>query len=100
MVRPIEVEGQRASALRFGDGRVQALFSVLVLFSLQARGFTNSDMRALLAQLLGLDPAHYPQGRMSYDLRRLRLHGLIERIPHSHRYEPTPLGLRVAHQSY
>jgi hypothetical protein len=96
VVRPIEVEGQRASALRFGDGRVQALFSVLVLFSLQARSFTNCDMRALLAQLLGLDPAHYPRGRMSYDLRRLRLHGLIERFPHSHRYEPTPLGLRVA----
>ena len=33
---------------------------------------------------------------MTYDLRRLRLHGLIERIPHSHRYEPTTLGLRVA----
>ncbi|MGH8564034.1 MAG: hypothetical protein ACREXW_08045 [Gammaproteobacteria bacterium] len=96
VVRPIEVEGQRASALRCGEGRVQALFSVLVLFSLQTGGFTNSDMRALLAQLLGLDPAHYPQGRMSYDLRRLRLHGLIERIPHSHRYEPTALGLRVA----
>jgi len=96
VVRPIEVEGQRASALRFGDRRIQALFSVLELFSLQARGFTHSDMRALLAQLLGLDPAHYPQGRMSYDLRRLRLHGLIARIPHSHRYEPTTLGLRVA----
>jgi hypothetical protein len=53
-------------------------------------------MRALLAQLLGLDLAHYPQGRMSYDLRRLRLHGRIARIPHSHRYEPTTLGLRVA----
>ena len=96
VVRPIEVEGQRASALRFGDGRVQALFSVLVLFSMQPRGFTNSDTRALLAQLLGLDPAHYPLGRMTYDLRRLRLHGLIERIPHSHRYEPTTFGLRVA----
>ncbi|MGI8426008.1 MAG: hypothetical protein ACR2M4_05310 [Actinomycetota bacterium] len=95
MVRPIEVEGQRASALRFGDGRVQALFSVLVLFSLQARGFTNYT-RALLAQLLGLDPAHYSLGRMRYDLRRLRLHGLIERIPHSHRYVPTTFGLRVA----
>jgi hypothetical protein len=40
--------------VRFGDRRVQALFSVLVLFGLQARAF----MRALLAQLLGLDPAH------------------------------------------
>ena len=51
---------------------------------------------ALLAQLLGLDPAHYPVGRMTYDLRRLRLHGLIQRIPKSHRYEVTPAGLRIA----
>jgi hypothetical protein len=58
---PSRREGERASALRFGDRRVQALFSVLVLFSLQARAF----MRALLAQLLGLDPTHYPQGVMS-----------------------------------
>jgi hypothetical protein len=32
-------------------------------------------------------------GWMSYDLRRLRLHGLIERIPKSHRYRLTPAGL-------
>src|SRR5271170_3202875 len=68
----------------------------LVLFSFQLRGFTNQEMRALLAQLLGRDPAHYPVGRMTYDLRRLRLHGLIERIPKSHRYDVTPAGLRIA----
>ena len=96
MVRPIEVDGQRASALRCGDARVQALLNVLVLFSFQLRGFTHQEMRALLAQLLGLDPANYPAGRMTYDLRRLRLHGLIQRIPKSHRYEITPTGLRVA----
>jgi len=96
VVRPIEADGQRASALPFGDARVQALLSVLVLFSLQLRGFTNREMRALLAQLLGLDPAHYPAGRMTYDLRRLRLHGLIQRIPKSHRYDVTPTGLRIA----
>jgi hypothetical protein len=53
-------------------------------------------MRALLAQLLGLDPANYPVGSMTYDLRRLRLHGIIERIRHSHRYQLTPDGLRIA----
>ena len=96
VVRPTQVEGQRASALRFGDKRVQALFAVLVVFRLQLRGFNNREMRALLAQLLGLDPAHYPIGRMTYDLRRLRLHGIIERLPHSHRYQLTPDGLRIA----
>jgi DNA-binding transcriptional ArsR family regulator len=36
------------------------------------------------------------QGRMSYHLRRLRLHGLIERIPHTNRYQITDFGLRAA----
>jgi hypothetical protein len=33
---------------------------------------------------------------MTYDLRRLRLKGIIERIPRTHRYVLTSLGLRTA----
>jgi hypothetical protein len=35
-------------------------------------------------------------GRMTYDLRRLRLHQIIERVPHTNRYQVTPFGLQVA----
>src|ERR1700683_2183916 len=56
----------------------------------------SEEMRALLAQLLGLDPANYPVGKMTYDLRRLRLHGIIQRIPHSHRYQLSASGLGIA----
>jgi predicted MarR family transcription regulator len=35
-------------------------------------------------------------GPITYDLRRLRLHGLIERIPKNHRYRVTAKGLRIA----
>ena len=33
---------------------------------------------------------------MTYDLRRLRLHGLIQRVPRTNTYVTTPAGLRVA----
>jgi hypothetical protein len=33
---------------------------------------------------------------MTYDLRRLRLHGLIEPTPETHRYTVTSFGLQVA----
>jgi hypothetical protein len=33
---------------------------------------------------------------MTYQLRRLRLHGLIERIPRTHRYRLTDFGRRTA----
>jgi hypothetical protein len=94
--QPVEVDGQRGSALRFGDPRVQALLAVLVLFCLQPEGFRNQQLRPLLAQFLGLKHEDLSRGRMTYDLRRLRLRGLIERIPRSHRYRLTPAGLKVA----
>jgi hypothetical protein len=94
--QPVEVDGQRGSALRFGDPRVQALLAVLVLFCLQPEGFRNQQLRPLLAQFLGWEPEDITRGRMSYDLRRLRLHGLIERLKGSHRYRLTPAGLKVA----
>jgi hypothetical protein len=93
---PLEVRTQRASALRFADARVQALLHALVLFVFLARGFTNKDLREQLAPLLGLRPSDIRPGRMTYDLRRLRLHGLIERLPKTHRYRLTARGLRTA----
>jgi hypothetical protein len=33
---------------------------------------------------------------MVYDLRRLRLHGIVAKIPKSHRYRVTPEGMRIA----
>jgi len=94
--RPLEVDGQRAPALRFGDPRVVALLSTLVVFRLLPRGFSNQDLREHLAPLLGLHPSQFSPGKMTYDLRRLRLHGLIERVPKTHRYRTTDFGLRAA----
>jgi hypothetical protein len=88
--------GQHAAALRFGDPRAQALLAVLLIFRLQPDGFTNTDLRTHLTQLLGTNPDRWPAGRATYDLRRLRLHGLIERIPHTHRYRVTDTGLHHA----
>ena len=68
----------------------------LCLFALAPTGFRHRDLRAHVAQLLARDPDTYAVGAMTYDLRRLRLHGLIERVPDSHRYRITPLGARAA----
>ena len=95
LTQPIDVEGQRASALRYADPCVLALFSALLVFRLLPRGFACRELREHLAPLLGEPPSALTQGRMSYQLRRLRLHGLIVRQPKSHRYEVTSFGLRM-----
>jgi hypothetical protein len=93
---PVVVNGQRASALRFADRAVQALFSALLVFRLLPRGFSNRELRDHWAPLLGKKAQTMTQGQMTYHLRRLRLHGVIERIPKSHRYRVTDSGWRTA----
>ena len=88
--------GQRVSALRFGDPRAQALFGALCHFGHLPAGFRNADLRPLVAALLARNLASYSAGAMTYDLRRLRLHGVIRRIPHSLRYTLTADGIRAA----
>jgi hypothetical protein len=86
-------DGRRTPALRFGDPRVTALAGALAATLTAATGITNKSLRALIAGLLH---ATYTPGQMTYDLRRLRLAGLIQRIEHTNRYALTPDGIKFA----
>ena len=88
--------GARIPGLRFGDPRVHALLQALLIHRLLPHGFTNRDLRALVAPLLGTPTEDITAGKMTYDLRRLRAHGLIARIPHTRRYQITDTGLTQA----
>jgi hypothetical protein len=91
--QPHNQEGQRTGALRFGDSRAIALAGALCHVLHAVTGFTNKSLRGLVAGYLGQD---YSRSQMTYDLRRLRLHGLIERLPGSNTYQLTSDGIRVA----
>ncbi len=85
-------DGARTPALRFGDPRVHALLHALLMFRFIVHGFTNRDLRTQLGRSAGdIKPA-----AISYGLRRLRQHGLIDRIPGRCGYQPTDLGYRAA----
>jgi hypothetical protein len=91
--QPTRETGQRVSALRFGDPRVMALLQALCAVTHLPRGFRNRELRPHVAALLG---RAYTAAQMTYDLRRLRLKGLIHRLPGTHRYTATTDGLKVA----
>src|SRR6266568_1189447 len=73
----------RVPGMRFPDPRVQALLAACCALALRPAGFTSRDLRHLLAPQLGKDPGDMTGGQISYELRRLRAHQIIERIPHS-----------------
>lgn len=96
MQKPLVVNGVRTSAMPFADDHAQALLQCLSQYRLHPNGFANKELRKCLAPLLAKHPDEITQGQMTYDLRRLRLRQIIERIPKTHRYRVTDKGLRIA----
>jgi hypothetical protein len=86
--------GTRIPGMRFTDTRVQALLSVLCTLAPLPHGFTNRILRTHLAPLLGLTAEDMTPGQLTYDLRRLRAHNIIQRIPTTNRYYVTAKGIR------
>lgn len=90
--------GQKIAGLRFGDVRVQQLLQALIVLAVLPGDFRARQLRAILGQP-GQPPASAGSstpGRTTYDLRRLRLHGLIQRRPGKLVYRITDDGLRTA----
>jgi len=93
VVLPSQTDGLPAPALRFGDPRVVSLLAALVCFRNVVAGFTNATLRPLVEGMLG---APYSSRQLTYDLRRLRRKGFIERMPGTHTYRLTSQGTRLA----
>jgi hypothetical protein len=94
IARPsVTADGRRATAMRFGDSRVQALAGALCQTVGAVTGITNRSLRALMT---GLPGAPYGMTQACYDLARLRRNGLITRRPHANTYDLTPDGLAFA----
>jgi hypothetical protein len=89
----VDADGRRATAMRFGDSRVQALAGALSVTLCAVTGITNRSLRALMTGPLGTP---YGMTQASYDLARLRRNGLITRRPHANTYDLTADGLAFA----
>jgi hypothetical protein len=92
VVLPSIEDGLPAPGLRFGEPRTMALLACLCSFQHLFAGLTNRSLRELIA---GLIPG-YGARQMTYDLRRLRRKGFIQRIPRTQQYELTSEGRRLA----
>jgi hypothetical protein len=85
-------DGLPAPGLRFGEPRTMVLLACLCSLQHLLAGLT---IRSLREQIAGLNP-DYTARQMTYDLRRLRRKGFIQRIPRTQRYELTREGRRLA----
>lgn len=73
--RPRQVASQRASALRFGDPHVQALWSAWLMFTWLPTGLSNRNLREHFAPLLGRTLRELGRGqRWGYGIQPHRIY--------------------------
>jgi len=92
---PVIDRARRVRALRLGDPNDIALLEAVSRGEFAPAGFRNRDIRKLLIQT---PHASSPRdlrrasGKISRQLRLLRAHGVIKKIPKTHRYRITTNG--------
>lgn len=94
--KPTRWNGQRIRALRPWEPQDLALLQTLYQGQFTVNGFRNRDLVALFHG--SPTPAQRRRScaaRITYQLRILRAHGLIRKVPHTHRYVISPKGQKI-----
>jgi hypothetical protein len=94
--RPVQEDGRCYRALQLLNAQQNAVFARMLEGRFAIEGFRNADV----ASVLGAKPRNRAERRRrsvqaSRHLKLLRVHGLIKKVPRSHRYRLTEQGLQV-----
>ena len=93
VARPVVDDRRRFRALRLSDPAEVALLEAISRGEFVPTGFRNRDLRRLLyGQRLTTAEDRRCSGRLSRLLRLLRAHGMVRKIPKTHRYQLTERG--------
>ena len=89
--------GRRIPGLKLDHPRLLAVMHALVRFAnVAANGrFTTVDLYGPALHTLGVADAQYSLASLRYDLSKLRAKGLVERVPHSRRYQLVGKGYSI-----
>jgi uncharacterized protein YjhX (UPF0386 family) len=93
----ITPSGRRTPGLKLDDPRLLAIMQALTGFAHVARGgrFRTRDLHQRAAETLGLTTDTYRLAQVRYDLAKLRVKGLVVKVPKTQTYRVTPEGLRI-----
>jgi hypothetical protein len=93
---PIPLGRSRVPGIKIHDTRVLRLMEVLLHGGTQITGWRSRQMHQAVLAASGLSEQTYTLGQLRYDLRKMKAHGLVERLGQSYCYRLTPKGIRVA----
>jgi hypothetical protein len=97
LCQPTDLNGKRVRALQPWSAQDEQLLSAVNRAEFVLNGFRNRDLRPLLygSQEVSTAEQRRQSAKVSRQLRLLRAHGLIFKVPKTHRYQLTKQGQTI-----
>ena len=93
LAKPTTIKNTKVAGIKLENLRLQRLMEVLMQgVGGHFKKWTSAQMHQSVLQTFNLKPSEYSLTQLRYDLRKLKAHGLVERIPASYGYRITTVG--------
>jgi hypothetical protein len=96
LAQPVAAGATRIPGIKIHDTRMLRLMEVLLHGGSQLAGWRTADLHRAVCEAFSLTPKAYSITQLRYDARKLRAHGLLDRIGRSYCYRLTTKGVKVA----
>ncbi len=96
MALPIMVGKTKIAGIKIHDTRMMRLMEVLLHGGTQLNGWRSTDIHQAILTTFGLSANSFTLTQLRYDLRKLKAHGLLERIGRAYCYRLTDKGVKAA----
>src|SRR5271165_5083702 len=96
MALPVTAGKTKIAGIKIHDTRMMRLMEVLLHGGTQLNGWRSADIHQAVLMTFGLAANTYTLTQLRYDLRKMKAHGLIERIGRSYRCRLSDQGAKAA----
>ena len=96
MALPVTAGKTKIAGIKIHDTRMMRLMEVLLHGGTQLNGWRSADIHQAILTTFGLSASSYTLTQLRYDLRKMKAHGLLERIGRGYRYRLTDKGIKAA----
>jgi hypothetical protein len=93
---PVASGKTKIAGIKIHDTRMMRLMEVLLHGGTQLNGWRSADIHQAILTTFGLSAKTYTLTQLRYDLRKLKAHGLLERIGRSYAYRLSSKGIKAA----
>ena len=96
MALPVMAGKTKIAGIKIHDTRMMRLMEVLLRGGTQLNGWRSADIHQAILTTFGLSASAYTLTQLRYDLRKMKAHGLLERIGRGYCYRLTDKGTKAA----